>query len=146
VDFDDDDDDDDADEFAIDTLYRLVDEYPDGERARCRMLFRLVAGCFEERLDALHVTSLSLPAADIHAETPLWKWCVDEFERLSDDDFDHDEKYGYLNRLCAFGIRGMPFNHDTAKFLLRAYFTLEMQPEKFLSILRQVFPESRAWR
>lgn len=146
--FDDDDDDDDneADEFAVEALYRLLDEYPDDERARCRMLFRLVAGCFDERLDALQITALSLPVAEIRAETPLWQSCIDEFERLSDDDFDHDEKYGYLNRLSLFSIRGMPFNRDTAKFLVQAYYELEMRPEKFLSILRQVFPESQIWR
>ena len=53
---------------------------------------------------------------------------------------------GYLNRLSLFSIRGMPFNRDTVKLLVQAYYELEVRPEKFLSILRQVFPESQIWR
>lgn len=139
--------DDDADEFAVEALYRLLEEFPNGERLRCRKLFRIVAGFFDERLDALQITALSLSDADIRNRTPTWQQCIQEFDRRSDFDFDEDERIGYLNRLCLMSIyEETTFNRDAVKLLVRAYDWLELEPSKLVAAAKLVFPDSRIWR
>lgn len=139
--------DDDDDEFAIEALYRLLEEFPDGERLRCRKLFRIVAGFFAERLDVLQITALSLSDGDIRNRTSAWQESVREFDRRAEFDFDEDDRIGYLNRLCLMSIyEETTFNRDAVRLLARACGSLELEASNLISAMKLVFPESRLWR
>lgn len=140
-------DDDDESDFVEETVIRLLEEFADGEQQRCRKLFRIVAGHFVDRFDPLQLAALTLIDEDIRNKSALWHRCMREFDRRAEDDFDDDERIGYLNRLCLMSIHDRTtFNRDSAKLLLRATHALELTPEAFLDALRSAFPDSRHWR
>lgn len=53
-----------------DVLFGLIEEFSPTDSPRCRQLYRLVGGLFEDRLDDLHLQTLTMTEMAIVAEAP----------------------------------------------------------------------------
>ena len=128
-----------------DVLFGLIEEFPATESRRCRQLYRLVAGLFEDRLDDRHLQALTMTEMDILAEAPEWVDCIQQFDARMDYDFDtDDETQGYLNRLCLGSLWAMArLNHDYVDLLLQACEVLKADPDRVLQLVIRVYPEAQ---
>ena len=127
-----------------DVLFGLIEEFSPTDSPRCRHLYRLVGGLFEDRLDDLHLQTLTMTEMAIVAEAPEWVQCIQQFDARMEYDFDDDETQGYLNRLCLGSLWTMAqLNYDYVDLLLQACEALKADPNRVLQLVLRVYPEAQ---